>query len=173
MREPLDKILQKLSVQQMLAPYETQPWFHYDEERGLTCSAEVRMGAGGQDIEAEIQLLKDDEDEGDGEAGDNGFINGRAQILWMRIEPAGDNKWSPKNLRIKGKSYVNEIHDWEGKGCQFFRSTVEAMLMGEIPDFDELETGSMQDDVKGRGSSGRVGRKSPKANPAALMGMKK
>ena len=164
MRETLDKFLQKLAVQHILAPYETQPWVHYDESRGLTCSAEVRMGSAGDDVEAEIQLLKDEP-----EAGDDGC----EQILWMQAEPVSDGLWSPVALRILGTNYLNELHDWEGKGCQFFRSSVEAMLMGEIPNFEELVEQHMQDDDKGRGSSGRIGRKSPKANPAALLGMKK
>ena len=56
----LKKFLEKLGVNHVLSPYETQPWFHYDASRGLTCSAEVRMGPSGDDIEAEIQFLYDE-----------------------------------------------------------------------------------------------------------------
>lgn len=176
MRETLDKLLQKLGVNSVLHPYETQPWVHYDEEKGLTCSAEVRMGGSGQDVEAEIQLLKDDADEDDGtdEDGEGEGSSGLDQVLWMHAEPvSNDGKWSPKALRIKGKNFANEIHDWEGKGCQFFRSAVEALLMGEIPDFERLQSEHMKDENMGSGGRGRIGRKAPKANPGALMGMKK
>ena len=62
MREPLDKFMEDLGVGRILSPYETQPWMHYDEEQGISCSAEVRMGPGGDDVEAEIQFLYDDPD---------------------------------------------------------------------------------------------------------------
>ncbi len=185
MRETLDKLLEKLAVNYVLSPYETMPWSHYDEEKGLTCSAEVRMGPGGDDIEAEIQFLHDEKDEdeettsssGDGD-GDDGaspnIINGREQILWMRVEPTAETLWSPNALRIKGKDYVNEFHDWDVKGCEFFSSCVQAILMGEIPDVDELIETNMQDDSWGGGGRrGKIGRKSPKIKPAQLMGMKK
>ncbi len=172
MREPLDQILRNLAVSYVLAPYETQPWFFYDEESGVTCSAEVRMGAGGQDVEAEIQLLKEEDD--DSEDGEQDAAGGREQILWMRVEPVTDEKWELRALRIKGKNYVNEFHGWEEKGCQFFRSCVEAMQMDEMPNFDVLVEQNMRDDTSGGGGrSGRVGRKSPNVKPGQLMGMKK
>ena len=182
MRETLEKLLEKLAVNYVLSPYETMPWSHYDEEKGLTCSAEVRMGPGGDDIEAEIQFLHDEKDEDEetdsgGEEGETSpqIVNGREQILWMRAEPAVEDKWSPKALRIKGKDYVNEFHDWDVKGCEFFSSCVQAIQMGEIPDVDELEENTMKDDSWGGrgGRRGKVGRKSPKIKPAQLMGMKK
>lgn len=177
MRLELVKFLEKLGVSHALSPYETHPWLVYDEEKGLTCSAEVRMGPGSENIEAEIQFLHDekDEDEG-GDEEDEGTMSsgGREQIMWMRAEPVTENKWTPKLLRIKGKDYVNEFHDWEGKGCEFFLSCVGALQMGEIPDIDTLIEEKMKDDTSwGGGRRGKIGRKSPKVKPGALMGMKK
>ena len=176
MRETLDKLLEKLAVSYRLSPYETCPWVYYESEKNITCSAEVRMGPSGDDIEAEIQLLKEEADK-ESESGDrsnNTTDSGeREQILWMRLEPTSDNKWSIKTLRIKGKNYVNEFHGWEEKSCQFFRSCVEAIQMGELPDFDVLIEENMQDDSRTGGRTGRVGRKSPKIKPGQLMGMKK
>ena len=123
MRLPLDKFLQKLAVSHVLSPYETQPWFHYDEERGITCSAEVRMGPGGDDVEAEIQFLHDESDEDGDDEGSVGS-GGREQIMWMRAEPIMANEWGPKIMRIKGKDYANEFHDWDEKGCEFCRSHI-------------------------------------------------
>ena len=170
MREKLDTLLQKLGVSYVLSPYETMPWSHYDEEQGLTCSAEVRMSPAGDDIESEIQFFQD-ETEDDEETGSAG---GREQILWMRCEPSGQDEWAVKQLRVKGKDYVNEFGGWEEKGCELFRSCIEALQMGEIPDIEELVENTMRDDsFGGGGRRGKVGRKSPKIKPAQLMGMKK
>jgi hypothetical protein len=73
MRLPLDKIMEKLGVDHVLTPYETQPWMFYHEEKGITCSAEIRMGSRGDDVEAEVQFIKDDgEEEGEAESGETG-----------------------------------------------------------------------------------------------------
>jgi len=176
MRIALDKLLEKLGVSHTLSPYETHPWFLYNEERGITCSAEVRMGPGGDDLEAEIQLLhdeKDEEEEGHQDGDNETTTGGREQIMWMRAQPSHDSQWSPKKLRIKGKDYVNAFHDWEGKGCDFFLSCVEALQMNELPDIDALIEEKMKEDKFGGGGRGKIGRKSPKIKPGALMGMKK
>ena len=170
MRIELDKMLEKLGVSYVLSPYETMPWVHYDDIKGLTCSAEVRMGPAGDDVEAEIQLIRDETDE----AEDGSAAGGREQVLWMRADATAADQWGPKQLRIKGKDYVNEFAGWEGKGCDFFRATIEALQMGEIPDFDELIDEHMKDDsFYGGGKRGRIGRKSPNVKPGQLLGMKK
>ena len=171
MRLELPKFLEKLGVSHTLAPYETQPWFHYDEEKAITCSAEVRMDPGGDIIEAEIQFLHDEKDDEDDD--EEGSAGGRQQILWLRAQPV-QNQWTLKELRIKDKDYVNEFHEWEEKGCDFFLSCVEAMNMGQLPDIDTLVEEKMKDDSWGGGGRrGKIGRKSPKIKPASLLGMKK
>lgn len=181
MRLELGKLLQNLGVSYTLSPYETQPWLVYDEEKGITCSAEVRMGPTGEDLEAEIQFLHDEKEESEdeetgeeGEGGSNISSDGREQIMWMRAQPLVDDKWTVKLLRIKGKDYANEFHEWEEKGCEFFLSCVEALQMGELPDIDMLIEDKMKDDSAwGGGRRGKIGRKSPKIKPASLLGMKK
>lgn len=194
MRLALQEFLQKLGVNHVLSPYETQPWLHYDEAQGITCSAEVRMGPGGDDIEAEIQFFKDDGDETEGgeETGGTGTAGSsdsggedvdivasikpgeRKQIMRMRAIPQGGEKqWGPADLLVNGKNYVNEIHDWEEKGCAFFRGCIQSIQMGELPDVNELIKQELDDDVWGGRSSGKIGRKSPKIKPAQLLGMKK
>ncbi len=188
MRLALDKLLEKLGVDHVLSPYETQPWVHYDTEKGITCSAEVRMGPGSEDVEAEIQFLHDDkEDEEDGDSEDGGkeggdgegesktrIIDGREQIMRMRALPVAGDQWSPVFLTVKGENYVNEIHDWEEKGCNFFRACIEAVSMGVLPDIDELIEKELDDDGGwGGGRKGKIGRKSPNVKPGQLLGMKK
>jgi hypothetical protein len=170
MRVPLNKLMEKLGVDRVLEPYETQPWFLYDEAKGITCSAEVRMGPGAADAEAEIQFLKDEANEEEGESG--GTV--REQIMRMRALPVTDKEWSPKELFVKGESYVNKLHDWEEKGCNFFRACIESIQMGVLPEIDDLiERELPDDDGMGGGRRGRIGRKSPKIKPGQLMGMNK
>ena len=59
MRVPLKELLDKLGVGYILSAYETCPWSAYDEEQGITCSAEVRMNNDGDEIEAEMQIMRD------------------------------------------------------------------------------------------------------------------
>lgn len=201
MRVELKKLLEKLGVNHVLSPYETQPWFHYDAGKGVTCSAEVRMGPGGDDIEAEIQFLYDEgrepekpppPPEGEGKADEKteGKTGGNAgnssgggvmnvgghvqiQIMRMRALPA-DGLWTPKELRLKGELYNNKVHNWEEKGCNFFRACIEALQMSELPNIDDLVEKELEDeDSWGGGKRGRIGRKAPKIKPAQLLGMKK
>ena len=38
MRFDLKKLMEKLGVNRALSPYETQPWYHYDAAKGITCN---------------------------------------------------------------------------------------------------------------------------------------
>ncbi|MCD8562632.1 MAG: hypothetical protein LRY54_00870 [Alphaproteobacteria bacterium] len=212
MREPLDKIMETLGVDHVLSPYETAPWMMYDEEYGITCSAEVRMGGRGTDVEAEVQFIKDEgEDSGEEDETDSGSQSGDSsgeppppridpmtgmpippeedmgppvlellkpgkpyQVMMLRILPVADKEWSTKKLLVKGKDFENDFNGWEEKGCEFFRACIEAIQMGELPDIEDLIETVLADSSWGRrGSRGRVGRKSPKIKPGALLGMKK
>lgn len=196
MKMPIEELMEKLGVDRVLTPYETQPWFVYDEGKGITCSAEVRVAPRYEDIQTEIQLLfdewdeeeEDEEEEGtrQGESGEGPLlgpdgeplppkcriIDGRQQIMIMRIKPT-EGMWTTIGLTVKAQDFKNAIPKWEEKGCEFFRCCIEALQMGEIPDFDELMGTQLVDDTAGgRGRRGRIGRKSPKANASALLGMK-
>lgn len=208
MRVDLKKLMEKLGVPHVLSPYETCPWYHYDAEKGVTCSAEVRMGPSGDDIEAEIQLVYDEgkepppdikpapstsarsnritaaemldekpieKKEEEGKGGNQGgqVSGGPRQIMRMRATPA-DGFWTPRDLLVKGENFVNKIHNWEEKCCDFFRSCIQALQMGQIPNIDELIAKELNDDDDMFGGKrGRIGRKAPKIKPAALLGMKK
>ncbi|MFN3700580.1 MAG: hypothetical protein ACK4VI_03550 [Alphaproteobacteria bacterium] len=196
MRISLEDLMEKLGTGRVMTPYESQPWVVYDADQGITCSAEVRVGPGYSDIETEIQFLYDEFEMGvvDPDAHldppppqmidgvevyqpprpKNLIIDGQQQILKMRILPATEDTWSPTSLLVKGIEYYNKFPNWDEKGIDFFRAAIETMLMGEIPNFDEMIESTLVDDSDwGGGRRGRIGRKSPKANPAALLGMKK
>ncbi len=173
MRVVYSELLKKLGVDRLLAAYETQPWLYYDETKEITCSAEVRVGPGESDVEAEVQFVYEDE----AKATEAGKTN-PDQLMFMRAIPAKADKnqppqWSPKILRVKGEDYVNRIGGWEEKGCSFFKACIQAIQMGQLPDIEELIKKELPDDDSGSGKRGRIGRKSPKINPANLMGMKK
>ncbi len=167
MEFPIKKLMDLLGVDHVLLAYETQPWLYYDEEKAVTCSAEVRMGPGAEDMEVEIQFFKDDEEDSEGSAS-----GGREQIMIMHIVPVKE-KWKPQTLTIKDKSYVNEIYNWEEKGCNFFRACIEAMQMSVLPNIDELiEKEMVDDDMFGGGGRGKIGRKSPTIKPENILGNK-
>ncbi len=192
MRLPLDKFLEKLSVGHTLSAYETQPWFYYDEVKGITCSAEVRMGPSADDLEAEIQFLYDEIPadindkpplpaasevaEGPPEFPPKygGMLSGgRQQILFLSAAPIVHD-WSIRDLRIKGKNYVNAFGDWDIKGCAFFTACTQAIMMNELPDVDALiEEHMKDDDFWGGGKRGKIGKKAPNIKPAQLLGLKK
>lgn len=183
MRVDLKKLLETLGVGHVLSPYETQPWMHYDSGKALTCSAEVRMGPSGDEIEAEIQFMPDDPSaippppppaaEGAPEIKIVILPGGTQQIMIMRATPS-EGMWTPRDLKVRGESYVNKIYNWEEKGCNFFRACIEALQMGVLPDIDDLiEKELSDDDDFGGGRRGRIGRKAPKIKPAQLLGLKK
>lgn len=206
MHETLKTLLEKLGVDHMLSAYETQPWLCYDAERGMTCSAEVRMGPGAEDLEAELQFLHDkipENEDGDDKSDDEGpgdrssyaalmeeserkahepprkkkpqtiSAEGIEQIMILRALPYKDGHWSVQSLTVKGKDYMNKLANWDEKGCAFFKACVQSIAMGEAPSIEDLIESELSDDDEGSGSRGRIGRKSPKVNPAALMGMNK
>lgn len=165
MKVTFKELLESLGIYRHLSAYETNPWMHYDDDQAITCSAEVRIGPGGMDLEAEIQFLYDNPEEHDKTNPD--------QIMLMRAHPSKDGIWAPHYLKVRGEDYNNKFSGWEKKGCEFFLACIQAMQMGELPDIEELMKKYLEDDDSGRRGRGKIGRKSPKANPAALLGMKK
>lgn len=159
--------MERLGVGHILSAYETRPWFLYDEEQMISCSAEVRIGPGMQDVEAEIQFLHENpETEKDPVE----------QILLMRILPMRDNLWTPKFLIVRGVDYVNKVHDWEARGCNFFKACIAVIQMGELPNIDELLEEELDDEGSesgGRRKRSKVGKKAPTMNSQAVLGMKR
>ena len=165
MRVPFKELLEKCGVFRVLSAYETNPWFHYDDDEGITCSAEIRVGPDAKEAEAEIQYLYDDPAKHEKTNPD--------QIFIMRMAPVKDDLWSPHFLKVKGEDYVNALSEWEKKGCEIFLSCIQSLQMGELPDIDALVKKHLGDDGSGRTGGGRIGRKSPKINASNVLGMKK
>ena len=178
MRVEYKDLMNKLGVGYILSPYETRPWYVYDADEGITCSAEVRVGPGAQDVEAEIQFLYDereeeeDDDDDDKSGKTDGRPHGVKQMLLIKVLPFRDNLWTPTLFVVKGEDYTAQIYDWETRACQFFVDCIEAIQMDELPDIDEMVDNDLYD-AKGGGKKGRIGKKSPKINPGALLGMKR
>ncbi len=169
MRVEYKELMEKLGVGHELSPYETRPWFLYDEEKGITCSAEVRVGPGAEDVELEIQFLHDEET-----ASDDDEHCDPEQVMMMRFLPTKDQIWCESIMLLKGEDYKNKIHNWGERGCEFFCLFIGALQMGELPDIDELISEHLTDSKGGgRGRRGRVGKKGLKMQQQPPpMGMK-
>ena len=163
MRVDLKTLMDSLGVGRLLHAYETQPWMVYDDEKEITCAAEVRVGPGAVHIEAEIQFLYDDPEKHE--------KTNPEQIMLLRAMPVKGGEWQIERMWLKGEDYVNKIGGWDVKSCAFFKACVQAIVMGDLPDIEALIKTELADDSR-RGGSGRIGRKSPKADTAAMLGLK-
>ena len=170
MRVEYKDLMEKLGTGHVLSPYETRPWFVYDESQGITCSAEVRVGPGADDVEAEIQYLHDEDDTRYDDDANFGAPN---QIFVMRLTPNRDNLWSWAYLHVNGQNFTGEIHNWDERGCNFFCQFISILQMGELPDIEELIEEELTDKTRGGrgGRRGRVGKKGFKVAQKP-MGMK-
>lgn len=163
MREPLKDLLDQLGVGYILSSYETCPWSAFDDENGISCSAEVRMNNDADELEAELQFMRDAPQEGELPL---------EQICYIMAKPATGDKWDVKIAKVKGEQNPEEKYGWEEKVVKFFNACVQELKMGKVPDIKELMERELN--VKDRfGDQGRgAGSKSPKIKPQALMGMK-
>lgn len=163
MQITINELMDKLGVGRLLSPYETQPWSFYDSAKGQTCSAEVRMGMDGDEIEAEVQMVYDTPPAGK---------PSMEQICFIRAKPSGEG-WDSVLLRVRGETYGADKYNWQEKGCVFFALLVQSLQMNEIPDIDELLEEAFRGRDRGADQRGGGGGKSPKIKPAALMNIKK
>ena len=160
MKVTLFDLLQALSVDHVLGPYETCPWSAYDSARGLTCCAEVRMNPEGSEVEAEIQLVHDVPPAGGASV---------EHLLFLHAKPSLNDKWSPDLLRLRKDAYTNKVSEWDRRGCELFSACVQALMRNEIPDFDDLMDRIFTvADRYGSGTAGGSGRK-PSIKPEQLL----
>lgn len=163
MRVDLKELLDKLGVGYVLTPYETCPWSSSDAEKGVTCSAEVRMNNDGNEIEAELQMMYDSPEEGKPPV---------EQEIWIFCKPITGDKWSTTEFRIHGKDEVGCVYEWESKACNFFAACVQEVKMGNIPDIDAIMEKELSEHERFGGSRGGRSSKAPKIKPQALLGLK-
>jgi hypothetical protein len=162
MRVPLKEMMDALGVGYILSAYETCPWSAYDEDKDITCSAEVRMNNDADEVEAEMQLLISEPKE------DEKPIE---QIFYLMGRPSTQDKWDVVEIKIKGESIKGSKHEAEEKGCKFFNACVQELKMGKMPNIEEILEREMKSNDK-YGGGGGSSRKTPKIKPAAVMGMK-
>lgn len=163
MRVALKELLDKMGVGYILSAYETCPWSAYEDENGVTCSAEVRMDGSGEEIEAEMQIMRDNPEEDESPV---------EQVFWLLAKPAVSDQWDVKDVKIRGEGNTDDSYAFEEKAVNFFHACVQELKMGKVPDIDALLAREMKNNERYGGNSQGGGNKSPKIKPQALLGMK-
>lgn len=163
MRATVKDLMDKLGVGYILSAYETCPWSAFDDEAGLSCNGEVRMNSSGDEMEAELQIMRDNP------KGDEKHLE---QVCWILMKPAVEQKWDVKNSRVLNEDKADKTFNWEEKSVNFFHACIQELKAGKIPDIDEIyEREINKKDRFGDNSQGG-GSKAPKIKPQALLGMK-
>jgi len=160
----LDELCSKMGVGYTLGPYQTHPWSAYQADKGVTCSAEVRMGTSGDEIEAEAQMMYDTPPAGKPPM---------EQICYIKATPSREGKWDVTVLRIKGEPYGKELANWQEKSCVFFSMLVGVLAGDEIPDVDALVEEAFHAKEKFYNQRQGGGGRAAKAKAGQLLGMKK
>lgn len=156
------ELMAKLGVGRPLNPYETQPWLTYDDEKALTCEGEVRANHDQSEIEAELQFIYDTPPEGKPPV---------EQMCLLRAEKQKrlNGDYTVTGIWIRGESWENRFHDWEGKSCNFFRACVREVKADRIPDIDDILAKEMKDSSFYGSNQGDGSNKSQKINTASLL----
>lgn len=156
------ELMNKLGVGRPLNVYETQPWIYYDDEKGMTCEAEVRCNHDKTRIEAEIQLMHDNPEDGQ-------LPVEQICLIHMEEQKRLNGDYTVTACWIKSESWVNKIYDWETKSVSFFRSCVREIKADRMPDFDDLLSKEMRDGNYWAQGEGDGSNKSPKINTSNLL----
>lgn len=162
MKMTFTEIMERIGVGRALQPYESNPWFHYDEAEGVTALAEVRVSGDGDEIEAELQFMYDTPPASGAPV---------EQVVWLKVKPQLrlQGLWATTDLWVKRENYASKIYNWEEKGCNFFRACVREIRAGRLPDIEMLisrELGSRE--VFG-GGEGEGSNKSPSIKTNSLL----
>lgn len=153
MKGSFKDILEKFAADRELHPYESAFWQASDDDKGITCNAELRVNAYADAFEAEIQWLQMDPNTGD--------IKKIDQIMFVESRPQMQGLWAIHSARFRGADYVNSTYDWDEKLGRFFRAVVRELKQGKLPDLDAIEKTEMSDggimgDRRGDGSGRNV-----------------
>ena len=163
MRVTIKELMDKMGVGYVPGPYESVPWSAYDPVKGVTCSAEVRMGPDSRDIEGEIQMMYDTPPAGKGSM---------EHICALKAGPLADGQWTVSEFKIRGEAYGADKYDWEEKACHFLLLVAQELGAGNVPHIDDLLEDAFHSrdrvaDQYGGGSS-----KSPKIRPDQILNIK-
>lgn len=150
-----------------MSAYETFPWSSYEPDTGRTCSAEVRMGTDGDDLEAEVQVMFDEE------PADGSPLMKQICHIWMTKK--SEDEWGVDALMINEVVPEKQVYNWEEKCCSFFKAVTVQLAMDRIPDMDDLLKKEMhdRDGSGGNNSRGQGGSKAPKVKADQFLGNKK
>ena len=163
MRLPLKDMLDELGVGYILSAYETCPWSAFDDDKGESCSAEVRMNSDEDEVEAEMQFMRENP---------TGEEKPVEQVFYLLGQKAVGGQWDVKLVKVKGEVNPENLHNWEEKAMKFFNACVQELKMGNMPDIEAIMERELKNNER-FGDQGRgAGSKSPKIKPQALMGMK-
>jgi len=156
------ELMNKLGVGRPLNVYETQPWLACDEDKGVTCEGEVRCNSDQTEIEAELQFMYENPEEGRAPV---------EQVCIIRCEQQKrlNDKYTIVSTIIKGEEWKGKIYDWETKSCNFFRACVRDLKADKIPDIDAILSKEMQESGRYGKNQGDGSNKSPKINASQLM----
>lgn len=158
------KIMDKLAVGYELGPYENCMWMVSDDEKGVTCSAEVRAGIDETDmVEAQIDVMYENPPPGKSEI-DHVF---RVQVKHINAE-----FWSIDKVWVRGKPYDQDISGWAERACDFFTAVAQDLKQDRIPDLDELIEDILFSKKRGADQYGGGGGKKPKIEAQKLLNPK-
>ncbi len=103
MRTSLKELSDELGVGYILSSYETCPWSAFDDEKGENCSAEVRMNSNADELEAEMQFMRDNPKDDE---------QPMEQIFYLLGVPATGDKWDIKIATVKGETNPESLYNW-------------------------------------------------------------
>ena len=162
MKVSYKELMKKLGVDRELNLYETQPWLMYDDEKGVTCEAEVRCNHDRSEIEAEMQFVYDKP-----EAGKHPVE--RVCHIMVHRNKQSESDYRVVSCDIQGKEYKSAFFEWEIKSCNFFRACVRDIKLDKLPNIDEILKAEMKDTSRHKRGGGDGSNKAPKIDASQLM----
>lgn len=160
MKATAQQLSDHLGLDAPLGPYDSRMWSADDNDKGLTCTAQVAVNAEGDEMDVTIDIThftpKPDTPMNE-------------QFMVFHIKQDINKKWSPDILRIKREIYHGKHYDWEKKACDLFVTVTASLARNAVPDFDELlERFFKAGDGFGSGTAGG-GKRNPTIKPEQLL----
>jgi hypothetical protein len=90
-------------------------------------------------------------------------------LLHVQKQARLNGDYTVVQMWIRGETWVNRLHDWEGKSCNFFRACIREIKAGRVPDIDDILSKEMKESGFYGSNQGDGSNKSPKINTANLL----